>query len=158
MKILGICLLVVMAVFLIGCRTVSYKSYFTDEYLYARWLPLLIDSKTSRGQIVEKLGEPSKIYENGRIAVYRAIVHEWKNGMSDKEYATWSAAKYSSAGMIEKWRFEHLDAEGALLVVTPEHEVKYQKEIIASVLEFHLILVYGNEGVVLRHGLVRRQP
>lgn len=156
------CLFALPLFFSIGCQTVLFETYFPDAYIYSRWIPPIADAETPRSQIIDQLGNPSRSYEDGRIAVYRIVVHPWRSAISDRQYEMACANKYRSGGMFEKGAadayFKQLDTEGLRLVVTTANEELYRKEIIASSLEFHLILIYDGTGVVRRHGLIRQQP
>jgi len=61
-----------MIFFLSGCvETVNNHIYFserlTETYLYSRWLPSLEAGITTQKQLVGELGEPSGLFENGKI-------------------------------------------------------------------------------------------
>lgn len=162
MKPLVACLLILPLMTGAGCQTVFHDSYFTDDHITSRWLPAIADNATSRGEIAQALGQPSRTFENGRIAVYRIVVHVWRNGISDRQYENACASKYAAGSGVEKVLadryFEQMNREGIRLVVTPDNEERYQKEIIASGLEFDLVLVYNEAGVVRNHGLIRKHP
>ena len=156
-----------LIIYLSGCSgTVNRHSYFserlTESYFSSHWLPPLEIGTTTRQQLVEKLGEPSGIFENNRINTYRLTINEWKDGLDDKRYLKYLRNYYSPYPKISKKKamehFEHIDKEGFLLVVTDVNLEKYEKEIIASVGEFHLVLVFTIDGILNRYSLIRIRP
>lgn len=161
--------LLLPALFLSGCQTapyeVTYNNFFaesfTDSYMYSRWLPLIEDNKTTRVQILERLGPPSRSFEGGRISIYRLMINEWNNGLSEKQFEEYCSSKYLNNKILKTIadiRFKNMDKNGSLLVVTEENKNKFEKEIIASIIEFHLILVFDNTNVLKKHALLRIQP
>ena len=154
-----------MIFYLSGCfETVDNHRYFserlTESYMSSRWLPALEAGITTREQLVEKLGEPSGIFENGRIYTYRLIINEWKDGLSDKMFDNLQEF-YLQADILKKTaieRFEKVDSEGFLLVVSDENEEKYEKEIISSLGEFHLVIIFTADGILNRYSLIRIRP
>ncbi len=162
MKQYCLLILLVPVLFLSGCQTVTYDNYFSESYMYSRWLPALEENKSTRYQIHEKVGLPSRSFEGGRIVTYRIMINEWKNGLSDTQFKASCLDKYQAYGRIEKLladkRFERLDKEGALLVITEANKDKYEKEIIAGIVEYHLVLVFDAVDGLKKHSLVRIQP
>ena len=161
MKLTGLWLVLLPALFLPGCQTVTYGDYFTESYMYSRWLPLIVDNKTTRSQIIETLGPPSRSFEHGRICTYRITINEWNNGLSDGQFEGDCSRKYYNQRVdkvIADRRFEDLNKDGSLLVVNTANWNKYEKEIIASIVEFHLILVFDDADVLNKHALLRIQP
>ena len=166
MKIRTLILLPLMTFFLSGCLgTVNSHIYFaerlTESYMRSRWLPPLETGSTTREQVVEKLGQPSGTFENGRIFTYRLIINEWKEGLSDNMYSGYYNAYNPQSEILETVaarRFEQIESEGFLLVVSEENMEKYEKEIISSIGEFHLILVFNVDGILNRDALIRIRP
>jgi len=68
-----------------------------------------------------------------------------------------SCTAYYNEKTLDK-RFEQIDGDGALLVVTEENMEKYEKEIISSMVEFHLILTFTADGILNRYSLIRVRP
>jgi hypothetical protein len=155
-----------MTFFLSGClETVNSHVYFserlTESYMRSRWLPPLEVGSTTREQVVEKLGQPSGTFENGRIFTYRLIINEWKEGLSDNMYSGYYNAYSLQSGILEivaARRFEQIEKDGSLLVVAEENMEKYEKEIISSLGEFHLILVFTYDGILNKESLIRIRP
>ena len=158
-------LMLFMIYYLSGCiETVDNHIYFsehlTESYMSSRWLPSLEVGITTREQLVKKLGEPSGIFENGRIYTYRLIINEWKDGLSDKMFG--DLLQFNLQDDILKKlaieRFGKIDNDGFLLVVSDETEEKYEKEIISSLGEFHLVLIFTADGILNRYSLIRIRP
>jgi hypothetical protein len=155
-----------MTFFLSGClETVNSHVYFserlTESYMRSRWLPPLEVGSTTREQVVEKLGQPSGTFENGRIFTYRLIINEWKEGLSDNMYSGYANAYHLQSEILEivaARRLEQIEKEGSLLVVAEENMEKHEKEIISSIGEFHLILVFDADGILNRDSLIRVRP
>lgn len=155
-----------MMLFLPGCfnfeRRHAYLSEnLTESYVSSRFLPPLDIGVSTRKQVVEKIGEPSNIFENGRIYTYRLIINEWKDGLSDKKYLEYIGQYYpqiSTFTNLSAKRFKHLDEVGTLLIVTDENVEQYEKEIISSVGEFHLVLIFTPDGILNRYSLIRIRP
>jgi len=159
MKKYSLTLFLLIIFFFYGCvnRNIYLSERLTESYMRSRWLPPLDASRTTREQVVEKLGNPSGTFENGRIYTYRLIINEWKEGMSDSEYLDYCCTAYYNEKTLDK-RFEQIDGDGALLVVTEENMEKYEKEIISSMVEFHLILAFTADGILNRYSLIRVRP
>jgi len=170
-KLCRLLIVVIPALFLLNCQTatVTYDEYFTESYDYSRWLPMIEDGESKRSQIQEKLGPPSRTFEEGRIVTYRIMINEWKNGLSESLFFDYCSSNYPpfydsyyDCGRIPKniadKRFESLNKDGVVLVLTEENKSKYEKEIIAGILEFDLILVFDCADILKRHALVRIQP
>ena len=166
MKICTLILLPLMTFFLSGClETVNSHIYFserlTESYMRSRWLPPLETGIDTRDQIVKKLGQPSGTFENGRIYSYRLIINEWKEGLSDNMYSGYANAYHLQSEILEvvaARRLEQIEKDGFLLVVTDENMEKHEKEVILSMGEFHLVLVFNIDGVLTRDSLIRIRP
>jgi len=95
------------------------KLYVANEDFEKKHLPFIIDSKTSREEIILKLGEPSWVFENGRIFTYRlSIDHRGNikpvridNNKNDPNFSYYSppavsyyslVAVFSDKGILEK--------------------------------------------------------
>lgn len=158
--------LLLMIFFFSGClETVNSNIYFsehlTESYLRSRWLPPIETDRITREQVVEKLGQPSSIFENGRIYIYRLIINEWKEGLSDSMYSGYNNAYNLQSSILEivaARRLEQIEKDGVLLVLTDENMEKHEKEIISSMGEFHLVLVFNTDGVLTRDSLIRIRP
>ncbi|HSN59548.1 MAG TPA: hypothetical protein VLR49_01335 [Ferruginibacter sp.] len=50
------------------------KLYVADSEFEKKYLPFLIDKKSSREELIIKLGEPSWAFENGSILTYRISI------------------------------------------------------------------------------------
>jgi hypothetical protein len=157
---------VIIATFLFsGCfETVSRHAYFssrlTESYLRSRCLPFLETGISTREKIEEKLGLPSSVFENGRIYVYRLIINEWEKGLSEDAYSRYNLNRPPDEILESdaKKRFEKIDSDGALLVIRGDNIEQYEKEIISSIGEFHLVLVFSMEGTLSRDSLIRIRP
>jgi hypothetical protein len=150
-----------------GCyKTVNSNIYFseriTESYMRSRWLPSFENGRTSREQILVNLGQPSGTFENGRIYTYRLIINQWKEALSDSLFLKYyNASNFAGHEILESAaasRFEQIEKDGALLIVTDENMEKYEKEIISSICEFHLVLVFTADGILNRDYLIRIRP
>ena len=157
---------VIIATFLFsGCfETVSRHAYFssrlTESYLRFRWLPFLKTGISTREKIEEKLGLPSSVFENGRIYIYRLIINEWEKGLNETDYTGLNLNRppeeiFESEA---KKSFEKIDKDGVLLVIRDDNMEQYEKEIISSIGEFNLVLVFSMEGTLNRDSLIRIRP
>ena len=165
MKKIILASIILVTFFLSGCiETVNSQAYFlnrlTESYLRSRWLPFLEKGISTREKVEEMLGQPSSVFENGRIYTYRLIINEWENGLNEKAYKFNNANRLDGDILkkIADLRFEYIDKEGTLLVIRADNVEQYEKEIISSIGEFNLVLVFSMEGTLSRDSLIRIRP
>lgn len=66
--------LVVISVTLVYLFSCTNKLYIADPEFEKKYLPFLIDNKSNREELILKLGEPSWVFDNGRIFTYRISI------------------------------------------------------------------------------------
>lgn len=166
MKNIALTLIFLMMSLLSGCfETVAPYTYFserlTESYLRSRWLPHFESGITTRKKVEENLGQPSSIFENGRIYIYRFVINEWGKGLDEADYRAYYNLYKNRSEILKSQadqRVEHLDKEGIRLVVYKENMERFEKEIIASMCEFHLVLVFTSDGILKNDSLIRIRP
>jgi hypothetical protein len=63
-------------ILLFFCFSCTKKVYVSDEELEAKHFSFIKDSITTKEDIVFRFGEPTWIFENGRIYTYRLVIGE----------------------------------------------------------------------------------
>ena len=165
MKKIILITIILTASIISGCfETVNSHSFFssrlTASYVRSRWLPFPETGVLSREKVKEMLGQPSSSFENGRIYIYRLIINEWENGLSDDAYFRYNLNRPPEEILESnaQERFEKINSDGTLLVVRKDNIEQYEKEIISSIGEFNLVLVFSAEGALSRDSLISIRP
>lgn len=146
-----------------GCGTVQRQSdrFFTKAYVSERWLPAIDDGLTTRAQIVQALGQPSRQYENGRMLAYVLILDDLDRELTDGEYSTRVfydlAPIYYSSEALAAWQ-TRVSQHGHMMVVTEAFKRRREKQIRVAAAEYELVLVFGPGDVLVRHALIRIPP
>ena len=157
---------IILMIFLLsGCfETVNSHAFFssrlTESYIRTRWLPFLEKGISTREKVEEMLGQPSSIFENGRIYIYRLIINEWEKGLSEDTYSGFNLNRPSGEILESKAEefFEKIDSDGVILVIRADNMEQYEKEIISSKGEFNLVLIFSMDGTLYRYSLIRIRP
>jgi hypothetical protein len=129
------------------------------------WLPPIEAGVTTRTGVREALGEPSARFEGGRIEIYRFIIAEGPDELSDIDFerriGPLLAEQFSDSTLQAHWRARRnaaLDAAGALRIVTADLERAQPRQIVASPVDGSVVIVYGMDDVVARHAVVLARP
>ena len=128
-------LIVFIGVLLFAALVGGCAHPYTTPEVNRTWLNFLQDNRTTRQQVVTKLGEPTASFENGRIVAYRLI------GPNAPDPAR------------DIYLFKPLDGIPPIVARAPEplDEVDWSVR-----LEWSLVLVYDPQQIVMRHSVVRR--
>jgi hypothetical protein len=143
-----------------GCHTVQRQSdqFFTEAYLRERWLPVIREGLTTRAQILQALGQPSRKYEDGRILAYVLMLDDLDRELTNLEYyLRVHVSPTYSAYRFYQWQ-ESVSQHGRLVVVTEEFKRQREKQMRAAAAEYDLVLVFGQGDVLVRHALIRKPP
>jgi hypothetical protein len=140
----------------------------TAERVTHRWLPGIEDGRTTVTSATAALGAPVA-FDGGRVAVWRllfvlapepldddalddeldAIEYLWRN-----PYAPYRPVDL--AGVAE--RGEELFVSGTMLPVGASPPPGLGRHALTREAEFHLVAVFGPDGVLRRHSLVQVGP
>ena len=117
-----------------GCSIVVTQQ---DSQFVSERLPFIQDGRTSREEILDRMGEPANRYENGRILTYVLCV----NGQQ------LHVEKGDSRDCRNKRLKENYSFSGNEI---PRGAETYY----VSSGTYHLVLVFGSSGLVEKHGMV----
>ena len=138
------------------------ETFVSEPYVRERWLPSLADGKTDRNEIIQKLGEPTSGYQNGKILGYRLILVEEGRDISETDYRNIIVNRDSAyLGGYYGWvnnRRKLLSEKGTFLVVWEKNKEDKLLEILSREAEFSLVLVFDDQGTLDRHDLRRIMP
>lgn len=124
-----VCFVVSLAVLLQGCST--SKTRMIDILEVESDFPFIRNGKTSRDEVLARLGEPASVYENGKIIIY--WVQEDNNGVLQV------TTKNSTAISINNRSYLH----------DLEHGTRVSKSGY-----YNLVLVFTDNDILEEHSLV----
>jgi len=138
------------------------ETFVSEPYVRERWLPFIVDGKTERKEIIQRLGEPSSGFQDNKILGYRLILIEGGQDLSEKEYrgilinldAAYIGGYY---GWVDNRR-KVLSEKGTLFTVREQNREEKLLEILSREAEYSLVLVFDNRGTLARHRLRRIMP
>ena len=138
------------------------ETFVSEPYVRERWLPFIVDGKTERNEIIQRLGEPTSGFESGKILGYRMILVEEGRDISEKEYRSIlinleSAYLNRYYGWVENRR-KLLSEKGSLFTVREQNKKEKLLEILSREAEYSLVLVFDDQGTLARHRLRRIMP
>lgn len=153
----------ILCLLLMACAHEKLDETFVGEpYVREKWLPSLADGKTDRNEIIQKLGEPTSGYQNGKILGYRLILVEEGQDISETDYRNIIVNRDSAyLGGYYAWvnyRRKLLSEKGTFLTVREENKDDKLLEILSREAEFSLVLVFDDQGTLDRHDLRRIMP
>jgi len=152
-----------MFAFLLACAHGNLDETFVSEpYVRTRWLPFVVDGKTERKEIIQRLGEPTSGFQSGKILGYRLILVEEGRDVSEKEYrdiivnrdSAYVAGYY---GWVNNRR-KLLSEKGILFTVREQNKEEKLLEILSREVEYSLVLVFDDRDTLARHSLRRIMP
>ena len=152
-----------MFAFLLACAHGNLDETFVSEpYVRDRWLPFIVDGKTERNEIIQRLGEPSSGFQDNKILGYRLILVEEGRDVSETEYRNIIVNRESAyLGGYYGWvdnRRKVLSEKGSLFTVREQNREEKLLEILSREAEYSLVLVFDNRGTLARHRLRRIMP
>jgi hypothetical protein len=138
------------------------ETFVSEPYVRERWLPFIVDGKTERKEIIQRLGEPSSGFQDNKILGYRLILIEGGQDLSEKEYrgilinldAAYIGGYY---GWVDNRR-KVLSEKGTLFTVREQNREEKLLEILSREAEYSLVLVFDEQGTLARHSLRRIMP
>jgi len=138
------------------------ETFVSEPYVRERWLPFIVDGKTERKEIIQRLGESSSGFQDNKILGYRLILIEGGQDLSEKEYrsilinldAAYIGGYY---GWVDNRR-KVLSEKGSLFTVREQNREEKLLEILSREAEYSLVLVFDNWGTLARHRLRRIMP
>jgi hypothetical protein len=138
------------------------ETFVSEPYVRTRWLPFIVDGKTERKEIIQRLGEPTSGFQSGKILGYRLILFEEGRDISEKEYRSILInleAAYLSRyyGWVDNRR-KSLAEKGILFTVREQNKEEKLLEILSREAEYSLVLVFDDQGTLARHSLRRIMP
>ncbi len=99
------------AIFLISCAPYELHTlHMTDGEFQQKWLPFLEKGKTTKEEVLLKLGGPSGQFEGEKIFTYRLLIDE-KEGLAvvsreldprSQAFTLWRRAEYSLVLVFDK--------------------------------------------------------
>jgi hypothetical protein len=152
-----------MFAFLLACAHGNLDETFVSEpYVRDRWLPFIVDGKTERNEIIQRLGEPSSGFQDNKILGYRLILVEEGRDVSETEYRNIIVNRESAyLGGYYGWvdnRRKLLSEKGTLFTVREPNREEKLLEILSREAEYSLVLVFDDQGTLARHSLRRIMP
>ena len=138
------------------------ETFVSEPYVRTRWLPFVVDGKTERKEIIQRLGEPSSGFQSGEILSYRLILVEEGRDISEKEYRgilinLETAYLNGYYGWVDNRR-KLLSEKGTLFTVREQNKEEKLLEILSREAEYSLVLVFDDQGTLARHSLRRIMP
>jgi len=138
------------------------ETFVSEPYVRERWLPFIVDGKTERKEIIQRLGESSSGFQDNKILGYRLILIEGGQDLSEKEYRSilinlGAAYLQSYYGWVDNRR-KVLSEKGSLFTVREQNREEKLLEILSREAEYSLVLVFDNWGTLARHRLRRIMP
>ncbi len=140
----------------------------TPERVAERWLPPLVEGKTTRGELVAALGEPLP-FDGGRVGVWRLLLVLDPAPLSadaceerlDEIELVWAHPGRPGA-VVDLYalaeRRERLLATGAMIPVGAEVHPDHPRHLLTREAEFHLVAAFRPDGVLARSALRRVMP
>jgi len=138
------------------------ETFVSAPYVRERWLPYLVDGKTERNEIIQRLGEPSSKFQSGTILGYRLILVEEGRDISEEEYRIIlvnleTAYLNRYFGWVDERR-KLLSEKGTLLIVKEQNKEEKLLEILSREAEYSLVLVFDDQDILTTNSLRRIMP
>ena len=158
-----ILLIFLSLVSLMACAQANLDETFVSApYVRERWLPFVVDGKTERNEIIQRLGEPTSSFQSGTILGYRLILVEEGRDISEEEYRIIlvnleTAYLNRYFGWVDERR-KLLSEKGTLLIVREQNKEEKLLEMLSREAEYSLVLVFDDQGTLARHSLRRIMP
>ena len=138
------------------------ETFVSAPYVQERWLPFVVDGKTERKEIIQRLGEPTSSFQSGTIFGYRLILVEDGRDISEEEYRIIlvnleTAYLNRYFGWVDERR-KLLSEKGTLLIVREQNKEEKLLEILSREAEYSLVLVFDYQGTLEKHNLRRIMP
>lgn len=129
--------LVILTLLLVGCATVVTPQ---DPQIVGQMLPFIRDGKTSREEVLNRLGEPANRYEGGRILTYELCEDNYLKGRLRLMEPRSNDEKSDVPRTKIRCGYSHGGYD------------LFNQDIVLS--RYDLILVFGPHDLVERHSLV----
>lgn len=139
------------------------KTYIAESFVLGRWLSFIRDDSVSRDEVIQLLGRPTEVFEEGGILVYRLILAE-KEIKGKRPYLfLWRSANPVLAfnSMIpthNKIRNKLASQDDALGAVGRRYDWKLYLQILGRQAEYNLVLVFDERATLRRYRLLRVKP
>ena len=146
-----------------GCAQAELDQTFVSApYVRERWLPFVVDGKTERKEIIQRLGEPTSSFQSGTILGYRLILVEEGRDISEEEYRIIlvnleTAYLNRYFGWVDERR-KLLSEKGTLLIVKEQNKEEKLLEILSREAEYSLVLVFDDQDILTTNSLRRIMP
>jgi hypothetical protein len=145
---------IIVLISLCGCMAeqppVSLDERFVCEaYVLKRWLPFVSQGATEE-VIIRRLGEPTEVFENGRIIVFDLVIS------NDMVYQ--GELYHYDASFHNRRRRELSQRDDSLVVVRPGDEFKRPLLIKDREAEYSLVLVFDDFRKLRSFRLLRIKP
>jgi hypothetical protein len=134
------------------------ETYVTESFVSRRWLSFVQDGVVSKDEVIRQLGQPTAIFEGGRILGYRLLLVEKE--LPEKKHKGYMRPdpRYFRFVEVSNQRRKQLAELDQLLVMRPEYEPSLYWQIVGREAEYSLVLVFNENGILQSHRLQRVKP
>ena len=144
------------------------EAVVAPEHVFEKHLRFLARGETTRDDVRSRLGQPARVYENGRVLAYRlllveegvtATVKDYDNAIGRETVAgSLGVANAERGRQFHVKRREGIDRAGRLLSIAHPEAEEHTFEVLAREAEYHLVLVVDARGLISDFSFVRILP
>jgi len=134
------------------------ETYVTESFVSHRWLSFVQDGVVSKDEVIRQLGQPTAIFEGGRIFCYRLLLVEKELPEKKHNGHMRPDPHYLRFVEVSNQRRKRLAELDQLLVMGPKYEPSFYWQIVGREAEYSLVLVFNKNGILERHRLQRVKP
>jgi len=140
------------------------ETYVAESFVLDRWLRFLRDDCGSGDDVIQLLGPPTEVFEEGRIHVYRLILTGEEINHKSPYLFLWKSGYDAvvvfndSIPVHNKIRKKLSSQEDALHVVGRIYDRKVYLQVLGREAEYSLVLLFDEKGTLRSHRLLRVRP
>ncbi len=152
-----------IGVVLAGCATppVLDDTYVREAYVRQRCLPGVEVDKTTRAEILTRLGLPTASLSDGRVLAYRLLLadsavapmtvgeYQDRMGLGSAQPPFWrSPDPYPGGALQHNYRRQQLSKSCTLVTVTPSVAEERAIDLVGREAEYALVLSFDDSGLL----------
>lgn len=140
-----------------GCASALVEDRVEVAHVEQRWLPRIVDGRSSIDDLVARLGAPTMTFDGGRLNGWILQLHEDGVRAQLAQDGTIPGPRDLGSGRARTQRRENIDRDGELRTVSAADLRERAVWPVRREAEFHLVVVQTG-GLVERHVLRRVLP
>ncbi len=162
--------LTTLSILLISCGCAPKlldDTYVKESFVLSNWLQFVQDGIVSKEEVIRSLGQPTDIFLDGRILIFRLILAEEE--FMAKQYKYYMGLDYPWASKnpvgafyarisAHNKRRQHLTLKDTLIVISRNYDENRFWQILGREAEYSLVLVFDDKGILETHRLLRVKP